>query len=278
MKTYISVVLCLVMLFTFVGTVSAVKPEGTGAIEVSWNLSADVMPVPPYGSIDIPGSDTASKLIVNQPNGNTEITITGVMNGLLPNTTYTVYPSKAWSTSSAWNVSGYYTIYLTVGSTPYTEYLTLVQTGNSITGTYLALDTAGTQSRWNIDSGSVTGNALVFYAHYQNNLGMRAQFNATINLDGSMTGTWKDLDWNNRSGLWYTTSGTATSYLVGGWPGLFPGQSTFTFVTDASGSGSWHLNLKNEDFTGPGTHTLSIWINGSDRTVLISNNFDVIVE
>ena len=78
-----------------------VKPIGNlaGAQEVPWNLSSDVMPVPPWGLSDIDGSDTASKLIVNQPNGNTEVVITGAMNGLNPNTVYTVYPSNGWSTS-----------------------------------------------------------------------------------------------------------------------------------------------------------------------------------
>ncbi|MBN1971797.1 MAG: hypothetical protein JW870_20730 [Candidatus Delongbacteria bacterium] len=75
-----------------------VKPEGNlaGAVEVPWNLSGDVMPVPPYGSIDIPGSDTASKLIVNQPNGSVKVTLTGVMSGLVPNTEYTVYLANAY--------------------------------------------------------------------------------------------------------------------------------------------------------------------------------------
>ena len=61
------------------------------------------------------------------------------------------------------------------------------------------------------------------------------------------------------------------------WPGLFPGQSTFTFLTDEYGSASWHMNLQNEDFVGPGTYQLSFWINNG-LTILISDNFDVIVE
>jgi len=81
-----------------------VKPTGNlaGAEKVPWNLSADVMPVPPYGSRDILGSDTASKLIVNQPNGAVEVTITGVMNGLHPDTTYTIYLSKEYIDNTGW--------------------------------------------------------------------------------------------------------------------------------------------------------------------------------
>ena len=40
----------------------AVKPESAAQF-IDWNLSGDVMPVPPWGLADIPGSDTASKLI-----------------------------------------------------------------------------------------------------------------------------------------------------------------------------------------------------------------------
>ena len=141
----------------------AAKPAGNlaGAIKVPWNLSADVMPVPPYGSKDIPGSDTASKLIVNQPNGNTEVTITGAMNGLNPNTTYTVYLSKGY-----------------------------------------------------------------------------------------------DL---------HTT-----------WPGLFTGTvPDFTFMTDGYGVGSWHINLRDANFPGSETYTLSVWINETGGTMLVSDNFQV---
>jgi len=82
----------------------AVKPTGNlaGAQKFDWYLSGDVMSVPPYGSRDMLGSDTASKLIVNQPNGNTEVTITGAMNGLKANTVHTVCPSEEWT-----NFGGY---------------------------------------------------------------------------------------------------------------------------------------------------------------------------
>ena len=111
-KSYYLIVLVLILslvltgcsLLSNVGQVPAtsqtkVKPTGNlaGAKEVDWNLSGDVMPVPPYGSFDIEGSDIASKLIVNQPNGNVEVTVTGVMKGLDPNTTYTVILSNGYT-------------------------------------------------------------------------------------------------------------------------------------------------------------------------------------
>jgi len=157
-------VVALIILVT-PGIVYGVKPAGNeaGALKVAWNLSADVMPVPPYGTLDKLGSDTASKLIVNQPNGNTEVTITGAMNGLYPNKTYTVILSK--------------------------EYI----------------------------------------------------LNTTF-------------------------------------PGDFIDKAQrFTFTTDEYGEGSWHINLRDDYFKGPDSYTLSVWINYSGLTILISDNFTVVV-
>lgn len=216
------------MLFSVLsGKVLAVKPTDNlaAAQKVNWNLSGAVMPSPPWGLHDIVGSDTSSKLIVNQPNGNTEVAITGVMNGLLPNTTYTVYPSNAWSTHTVWNVQGDYTIDLVVNGTPYVEYLVLTQTGGSITGQSLALNEEQTQSRWNIDSGVVSGNSITINAHYGSNTSMQIVMTGTIGTDGSITGSWHDVGWNTRSGNWHTTAGNAVSSQVGnGYPGLFNGQ------------------------------------------------------
>lgn len=52
----------------------------------------------------------------------------------------------------------------------------------------------------------------------------------------------------------------------------------FVFTTDEYGSGSWHLNLRDSNFLRPGTYRLSVWINEAGLTILISDNFDVVVE
>jgi len=132
MKKILASIASLAMLLLLVSPVLAVKPDPNlaAAQKVDWNLSGAVMPLP-WGQHDVIGSDTASKLIVNQPNGATEVAITGAMNGLLPNTTYTVYPSNAWTQSTAWDVTGSYTIDLTYNSVYYTEYLVLQQSGSS---------------------------------------------------------------------------------------------------------------------------------------------------
>ena len=161
----LSVSLLLGLLMTTAAPVSAAKPgNNAGAVTVGWNLSGAVMPVPPYGLSDLPGSDVASKLIVNQPNGATVVTITGVMGKLTPNTIYTVFISRGYNSGAT------------------------------------------------------------------------------------------------------------------GWSGFFTNTiPDFTFTTDASGAGSWHVNMTNADFPGVAPSSrLSVWINNDDgATILISNNFIV---
>ena len=45
-------------------------------------------------------------------------------------------------------------------------------------------------------------------------------------------------------------------------------------LLDEFGNGSWHLNLRDENFPGPGTYELSVWVNGA-VTMLISDTFSV---
>jgi len=283
MKLKISL-LCIALFALLVlsaAPVFAVKPAANlGAQTVAWNLSSEVMPVPPYGSRDIIGSDADSKLIVNQPNGAVETTITGVMNGLNPNTVYTVYLSKAYTpyVATGWNVAGNYVIDLTVGTTHYTEYLVLSQQGSDITGVSLAL--AGGASTWTITAGSVSGNTVEIYAYFKTNPSMTITMTGIIAADGTISGTWADDAPGTRSGTWSTTSGHAVMTHTGntGWPGLFTGTvQPFTFTTDEYGSGSWHINLRNSDFASSGTYGMSVWINDG-ATILISDTFSVVVE
>jgi len=58
------------------------------------------------------------------------------------------------------------------------------------------------------------------------------------------------------------------------WPGLLTiSIPSFTFTTDRYGSGIWHIHISDTDFNGPGTYAVSVWINSSGKTVLISNSF-----
>jgi len=259
-----------------------VKPTGNlaGAEKVPWNLSADVMPVPPWGLHDISGSDTASKLIVNQPNGNTEVAITGAMNGLDPNTEYTVCLSNAWSTTEKWNIVGDWSLRFMFGGAY--EHDMTVTFQNMYTGKFSGTGHSTNQSTpktWDIQGTSkVTGDIITLDLIYTGSgAGYTVKAIGTIDSNGNIvSGTWSSSAGQN--GTWSSYLGQATKETVGnGYPGQFPGQVRFTFTTDEYGAGSWHLNLRDEDFSGAGDYPLSVWINVNEpwATILISNNFTV---
>jgi hypothetical protein len=260
-----------------------VKPEGLGGAQTyAWHLSADVMPVPPYGSYDIPGSDTASKLIVNQPNGNVEVAVTGVMNGLEPNTEYTVYPSDAWPTYEKWNIVGDWSLRFLFGTGVYDHDMTVTFQDNG-TGAFLGTGHSTTQDpekTWDILATSevVVDTITLDLIYTGSGAGYTVHAIGTIDTDGTIIdGSWSSSA--SQSGTWSSYSGNATKKTVGsGWPGLFNNLETFTFMTDADGAGSWHFNLKNEDFSVPGSYGLSVWINKGGSTILISENFEVVVD
>ena len=253
-----------------------VKPEGLGGAQTyAWYLSADVMPVPPWGLSDIAGSDTASKLIVNQPNGNVEVAVTGVMKGLDPNTEYTVCPSYAWSTSEKWNIVGDWELRFMLGTGTYDHDMS-VTSQNMWTDVFSG--TGHNSHNWDIlGTSRVVGDTIHLDIDYQ---GSTYIINATGTIDEN--GSIVNGNWNSNNAHdeeWFSMLGNAEKETVGnGYPGRFLGKERFTFTTDEFGAGSWHFNLKNGDFDGPGTYELSVWINGGGATILISDNFEVVVE
>jgi hypothetical protein len=268
MKKLISVV-ALACLLTIACPAFAAKPadNNAGAQTYAWNLSGAVMPVPPYGSLDIPGSDTNSKLIVNQPNGKVLVNMTGVMKGLNPNTDYTVYLSNGYTKYaplSTPDVQGTYT-WLVLGTYAHDLVITTQNSDGTFSGTggYPAGNPSQYQTTETI-TGQVTGNQITFTTTYAGpyNPGYFVTVSGTIAPDGSMSGT---SPWE-----WHTTSGHATLASGStGWPGLLTGMSPFTFTTDNTGFGSWHVNLKTSEITLP--KDLSVWINGGGATILISD-------
>jgi len=283
-KTFATVLFA--MLILIVAPVLAVKPSHNlaSAEKVPWNLSAEVMKVPPYGSRDIPGSDEASKLIVNQPNGNVEVVITGAMNGLNPNTVYTVYLSREYTkTYQRWSLVGDWVLEFDLnppGGTLYIHDMSITDENDvSFSGTG-AYPTGGPYTITWVVTGTKGGSgvsitALIEYdgsSYYVNAIGI-------IALDGTMSGTWSN---PSQSGTWRSISGNAVYQgdIGTGWSGYFNFAELppFTFTTDEFGSASWHLNLRDSDFGGAGTYTLSVWINDAGGTMLISDNFNVVVD
>lgn len=281
MKKIFSIFLGLALVLVLAGNASAIKPAENlaSAQKVDWNLSSAVMPVPPYGSMDIEGSDTMSKLIVNQPNGDVEVVINGVMKGLHPDTTYTVYLSKGYTAYTPLSILETYT-WMVLGTYHHDLVIDVQNPDGTFSGYggYPAgegpdYDDPG-QTAETI-TGQIVGNTVTFTTTYSGpyNPGYTATVVGTIAGGGSMSGT---SPWE-----WHTTSGSVTLASGStGWPGLLTSTvQPFTFVTDEYGMGNWHLNLRDDDFlSGPGPYNLSVWINEAGRTMLISDTFEVVVD
>ena len=253
-----------------------VTPQALPANEIPWHLSAAVMPVPPYGSVDIPGSDTASKLYVHPDT--TEIN--GVMSGLKPDIPYTVYVSNSYTPyvcTGGWNPTGNWKLAFNSqkwpSGNPYMH--DMIVTGNTATGTSLGSDP--TQS-WTATV-DISGNDVTIVSTYTTGplVSQNYKFTAkgTIANDGTISGTWTDT--TGDTGAWSSTTGAAVKNCTGdlGWTGQFPSTEPFTFTTDGTRSGSWNVNLRDKGVPR-GSYRLSVWINDGG-TMLISDNFPVVV-
>jgi hypothetical protein len=206
----------------------AAKPAANlaGAVKIPWHLSGTVMPVPPYGSGDIPGSDVASKLIVNQPNGNTEVTITGVMNGLTPNKEYTVYLSPGYAPYVPANIDTSWVASFSLdGVNVVSAYDINLANG---TATYPAGSLGPYPYTWSGITYSFSGNTFNLTSTYDSVAdpaagGCITHMSGTIAGDGSIIGTWNDNYPNSagsRNGFWTAPSGTAVQASGStGWPG-----------------------------------------------------------
>ena len=269
MKKVILSAIIIISLLALAGTTFAAKPDGNlaGAQKVAWNLSAAVMPVPPYGSLDIPGSDIASKLIVNRPNGAVKTTITGAMNGLHPNTTYTVYLSNGYTPYTSESIVGPWT-WTVLGTYVHDINITAQNPDGTFSGTG-GWPSGGSYQTTETITGQIVGDTVTFTTTYLGpyNPGYTVTVSGTINSDGSISGS-SPWGWITSDGAVKPASGSTS------WPGLFTSTvQPFTFTTDNTGSGSWHVNLRAGDFPGVGPYKLSVWINEAGGTMLISDSF-----
>ena len=117
------------------------------------------------------------------------------------------------ATAPNWDASGNWVFDQQLSGTDNPVDVTLSQDGS---GNLTGNGTSGTYA-WTIDSGSVSGDAITFTAHYTatadavNPLTVMT-VNGTFAADGTITGTWSDnYNGGSRSGAWTTTSGQATA-------------------------------------------------------------------
>jgi len=237
------------------------KPNGNeeGALKVEWTLS---------GTQDITGSDPAFKLIVNRPGGHVVVTITGIMRGLKPSTTYTVLITDGYITTTRWSMTGTWTRTVVYSGNAYIHSYTTTQSGNAYTGTGRKPATGPIEATESV-TGTITGNHISFRTTYlTGDPGYTQDAVGTIAPDGSISGTWTDND--GRSGTWtsppgsakHTGATTATNHLT---------IPTMTFKTNPPGNANFHINLHRDDFKSDGEHNLSLLIREGDYTILISD-------
>ena len=177
-----------------------------------------------------------------------------------------------------WSVVGDWTLRFLLGN-PYVHDMTvtLQQIGGDFEGYGHYVPDPG--YTWTV-TGNVVGDSVSFHILYTGkNAGYYVDAVGTIASDGTISGSWTSNV--GQSGTWESVDGQAILQgMVGtGWSGLFTNTiPPFTFTTNEYGTASWHLNLRDSDFNGPSTYTLSVWINEAGGTMLISDNFTVEVD
>jgi hypothetical protein len=228
-----------------------------GAIKVDWVYSASAI-----------RAFAASKLILNRPNGHTVATITGIMRGLKPSTTYTVRITDGFVTVTSWSMTGTWTRNVVYSGTTYTHSYTTTQIGDAYAGAGRKPATGTVEATESV-TGAVTGNHVTFHSTYlAGDPGYTQDAVGTIAPGGSISGTWSDSD--GRSGAWTSPAGsakptgatTATNYLT---------VPTVTFKSNTAGNANFHINLHRDDLPSDSEHSITFLIMEGDYTILISS-------
>ncbi len=261
------------------------KDKDHGAVFYDFFLSGDVMPVPPYGGLDIEDSDVMSKLIVNEPNGTNAITATGVMKGLLPETEYKVFISNGYdpyNVTDEWNILGDYVIELTYETSTYTHDISITSVvDGEVEGTD-GSPADGPYTNEGTITGTFDGTVLDLTSTYTvGNVGYTYKILLEVDEDGLLTGQWQ----HNGAGDWLdleVTEGMAVKFTEGNssWSGFLNEEliPAFTFTTDEEGHAGWHVNIPWEAVECvDGSFEFSVWINSVSPggTLLISENITV---
>ena len=174
-----------------------------------------------------------------------------------------------------WNTTGDYVVNMVLGSTSYPHDMHLTQdSSGNLTGGGGSPAGANVYT-WVIDSGSVSGNAIAFTAHYTATADASTTVltvAGSINPDGSMSGTWSDnypgpaSAATTRTGTWTTTSGaaasipsiptvvTVTQSNLQGWTASSAAGAQASIVADSSHTGNGALELTTTSDVNSVTH------------------------
>jgi hypothetical protein len=153
--------------------------------------------------------------------------------------------SKTDTCGTFWNVTGVsqLTFRLTDDTTDYTHHVTLTQSGQSVGGSGGYPLTGGDVYHWNIDTGSLVGDALSLTASYDLGApGTVMHINGTVAPDGSINGTWDDNFGGARTGTFTAPAGSATASAT------YCGKGN-AYYSDADGN--WYfVNVKAVNVSG----------------------------
>lgn len=124
--------------------------------------------------------------------------------------------TSARAEAPKWDASGSYVVAMNYLGTDYSHDMTLLQNNmGQLDGTGGSPSGANVYT-WDITSGSVSGDAIDFYANYTATADATSPLTVmhvvgTVATSGAMSGTWSDnYQGGARSGTWTTTSGLAT--------------------------------------------------------------------
>ncbi|HVA96059.1 MAG TPA: hypothetical protein VND99_00225 [Candidatus Acidoferrales bacterium] len=249
--------------------------------DVAWNLSASVMPGPPYGAQDIPGSDTASKLTVKQSNGNSAVKIIGDMNGLTPNTTYYAKTTKSYTKGAPERVpmdpNGYSGMnwHDATNNIDHDEFNT---SQDIATGTFSGYDCypTGTCDYQSDVTGTYSGNQYtITFASYNDPTSV---YNTPLTLTGTIQPN-GGIESNADSPIQWTGAGYA---VINAMPDLFNTNIKIpVFTTNNTGSAKWTIKVPNSVLSA-GSNEMAVWIFTGNNTMgpptyvlLISDNFTI---
>lgn len=145
--------------------------------------------------------------IINKKSIVSAVITASFMLGSLPMATLAVSPT--------WDTTGNYVINMNYLGTDYAHDMSLTQDNTGMLTGNGGSPAGANVYTWVITSGSVSGNAVDFYANYTATADAvtpqtTMHVMGTVALNGSMSGTWSDnYQGGARSGTWMTVSGTA---------------------------------------------------------------------
>ncbi len=194
-----------------------------------------------------------------------------------------VMPMAFASAATTWNTTGNYVFTFNYLGSDYAHDVSLVQSGSdNLTGNGGNPAGGSHVYTWVLDSGTVSGNVVDFYAHYTASADAVSPLTTmhvmgSVALNGTMSGTWTDNYQNgNRSGTWRSTTGnavikTSSTVFISGNTSTGENQPGWLFNRDVTTSTPFEFNTASSSVGTGSLYVKPIGINASDK--FVAENF-----